>query len=52
MSLGLNDYRAAKFAKRKVVNQFALTLALLAMAFGLFWLAWILLETLRLDSVA
>lgn len=39
--------RAAKFAKRKFVNQIALMLSLGAMCFGLFWLAWILVETLR-----
>ena len=35
-------------AKRKLVNAVALTLALTAMAFGLFWLIWILIETVRL----
>ncbi len=40
--------RAARFAKRKLTNGIVLTLALAAMAFGLFWLAWILWETLRL----
>jgi phosphate transport system permease protein len=40
--------RASKFAKRKLINQIALVLSLSAMAFGLFWLAWILWETLRL----
>jgi phosphate transport system permease protein len=40
--------RASKFAKRKLINQIALALSLSAMAFGLFWLAWILWETLRL----
>ena len=34
--------------KRKVVNAVALTLALAAMAFGVFWLIWILVETVRL----
>ncbi len=34
--------------RRKVVNALALTLSLSAMAFGLFWLAWILFETFRL----
>jgi phosphate transport system permease protein len=33
---------------RKRVNAVALTLSLGAMAFGLFWLAWILFETVRL----
>jgi phosphate transport system permease protein len=40
--------RLAKFAKRKLVNRVALVLSLSAMLFGLFWLAWILWETLRL----
>ena len=35
-------------ARRKRVNAVALTLALAAMAFGLFWLIWILIETVRL----
>ena len=40
--------RNALFNRRKLVNKLALTLSLAAMAFGLFWLAWILWETLRL----
>lgn len=44
----LNETRAAKFASRKRVNQIALALSLAAMAFGVFWLMWILWETLRL----
>ena len=40
--------RQARFAKRKRLNQLALALSLLAMAFGVFWLVWILWETLRL----
>ena len=40
--------RQARYNSRKRVNQIALTLALAAMAFGLFWLVWILLETIRL----
>ena len=40
--------RLAKFKQRKRVNQVALVLSLSAMAFGLFWLAWILWETIRL----
>ncbi|MES2912321.1 MAG: phosphate ABC transporter permease PstA [Pseudomonadota bacterium] len=43
-----NDARLAKFARRKMVNKIALVLSLGAMAFGLFWLAWILFETIRL----
>ncbi|MBX3652665.1 MAG: phosphate ABC transporter permease PstA [Ramlibacter sp.] len=40
--------RQSKYNARKRVNQVALTLSLMAMAFGLFWLAWILFETVRL----
>jgi phosphate transport system permease protein len=40
--------RVAKHARRKRVNAVALTLSLGAMAFGLFWLIWILVETVRL----
>jgi phosphate transport system permease protein len=43
-----NRARAAKFARRNMVNNFATLLALAAMAFGLFWLFWILWETVRL----
>jgi phosphate transport system permease protein len=35
-------------ARRKRRNVVALTLALMAMAFGIFWLVWILVETVRL----
>jgi phosphate transport system permease protein len=35
-------------SRRRVTNAFALTLSLLAMAFGLLWLVWILYTTLRL----
>ncbi|MDO9405841.1 MAG: phosphate ABC transporter permease PstA [Polaromonas sp.] len=42
------DARLAKFNRRKRVNQVALVLSLGAMSFGLFWLAWILVETIRL----
>jgi phosphate transport system permease protein len=40
--------RQAIFARRKLTNQVALALSLAAMMFGLFWLAWILWETLSL----
>ena len=40
--------RMALHRKRKLVNAVSLTLALVAMAFGLFWLIWILVETVRL----
>ncbi|MBS0465673.1 MAG: phosphate ABC transporter permease PstA [Proteobacteria bacterium] len=40
--------RQARFNSRNRVNKIALSLSLAAMLFGLFWLAWILWETLRL----
>ncbi|HEY2928924.1 phosphate ABC transporter permease PstA [Piscinibacter sp.] len=40
--------RLAKHRRRKAVNALALTLSMAAMAFGLFWLMWILFETVRL----
>jgi phosphate transport system permease protein len=40
--------RQARFAARKRLNQVALALSLAAMAFGVFWLIWILWETIRL----
>jgi phosphate transport system permease protein len=36
------------YARRKNVNRIALALSLAAMAFGVFWLVWILWETVRL----
>lgn len=47
-SAALDQTRQARYAQRKFVNRVALTLSLLAMAFGLFWLFWILFETIRL----
>ncbi|MBT2334672.1 phosphate ABC transporter permease PstA [Variovorax paradoxus] len=44
----LAETRQAKFAARNRVNKIALTLSLAAMVFGVFWLVWILWETLRL----
>ena len=44
----LDAGRARLHRRRKLVNQLALALSLGAMAFGLFWLAWILVETVRL----
>jgi len=41
----LEQTHLARYAQRKLINRVALTLSLLAMAFGLFWLAWILLDT-------
>ncbi len=39
------DHRVPLHRRRKLINSIALTLSLLAMAFGLFWLIWILFET-------
>jgi phosphate transport system permease protein len=44
----LAGQREARYAGRKRVNRIALALSLAAMAFGVFWLVWILWETLRL----
>ncbi len=41
-------WRAAQARARKRINAIALDLSLAAMAFGLFWLVWILVETVRL----
>lgn len=40
--------RLAKHRNRKMINAVAMALCMSAMAFGLFWLAWILIETIRL----
>lgn len=49
MSLAtLDAARLARHRRRKLVNRIALTLSLAAMAFGVFWLIWILWETIRL----
>jgi len=40
--------RLAKHRRRKAMNIVALTLSMAAMAFGLFWLVWILIETIKL----
>ena len=44
----LDAKRLAMHAKRKRTNAIALTLSLGAMAFGVFWLIWILVETIVL----
>jgi phosphate transport system permease protein len=48
MSTEMKQMRAAKFAQRNRLNYVATVLGLSAMAFGLFWLFWILIETVRL----
>jgi phosphate transport system permease protein len=45
---GQQDYRLPLHRARKRVNVIALSLSLAAMGFGLFWLIWILFETLVL----
>ena len=44
----LAETRRVRYAARKRVNGVALALSLAAMAFGVFWLVWILWETVRL----
>ncbi len=44
----LDAGRMRQHRRRKAVNAVALSLALAAMAFGMFWLVWILWETVRL----
>ncbi|MFW9616675.1 phosphate ABC transporter permease PstA [Aquabacterium sp.] len=48
MSADIQTIRARKYASRKRINAIALTMSLLAMAFGLVWLVWILFETVKL----
>jgi phosphate transport system permease protein len=48
ISATLQASRVAHHRARKRVNAVALTLSLAAMAFGIFWLLWILFETVRL----
>jgi phosphate transport system permease protein len=45
---GFDGARLAKHQARKRTNTIALALSLAAMAFGVFWLVWILVETVRL----
>jgi phosphate transport system permease protein len=47
-SEALRASRLRMHGKRKRTNAVALTLSLAAMAFGVFWLIWILFETVRL----
>lgn len=48
MSTALDARRLAMHNKRKRINAVALTLSLGAMAFGVFWLVWILFQTIYL----
>ena len=45
---GFDAARLARHQARKRTNRIALVLSLAAMAFGVFWLVWILVETVRL----
>jgi phosphate transport system permease protein len=45
-----DDRRLVLHRRRKRINVVALTLSLAAMAFGMFWLLWILFETVRLGA--
>jgi phosphate transport system permease protein len=47
---GTEDRRLPLHRRRKLVNAVALSLSLAAMAFGLFWLIWILFETIYLGA--
>jgi len=47
-SVDANAMRRARHESRKRANTVALSLSLAAMAFGLFWLLWILFETVHL----
>ncbi|MEN9893550.1 MAG: phosphate transporter permease PstA [Pseudomonadota bacterium] len=46
----LQARREARYRRRKITNRIALTMSLLAMVFGVFWLVWILFETVRLGA--
>jgi phosphate transport system permease protein len=48
MNAVIDAGRQAKARSRRRINAVALTLSMAAMAFGLFWLIWILVETFRL----
>jgi len=48
LATALDISRLSHHKRRKLINVVALTLSLSAMAFGLFWLIWILFETVRL----
>ena len=47
LTANISASKLAKHRRRKVVNAVALTLSLGAMCFGLTWLIWILIETVR-----
>lgn len=45
--MSTSQARLGMYRRRRRVNQVALTLSLAAMAFGVFWLIWILFDTVR-----
>jgi phosphate transport system permease protein len=47
-SADVQQARERRYLARKRINRIALALSLAAMGFGMFWLVWILWETLRL----
>jgi phosphate transport system permease protein len=49
-TMQFDDRRLVLHRRRKRINVVALTLSLAAMAFGMFWLLWILFETVRLGA--
>ena len=48
ISRALPSQQMQRYQRRKRLNALALGLSLAAMAFGVFWLIWILWETVRL----
>jgi phosphate transport system permease protein len=48
VQISVSDYRLPLHRRRKLINRVALTLSLIAMAFGLVWLIWILWDVLIL----
>ncbi len=52
MSMSFDASRLAMHRRRKRTNRIALALAMAAMIFGVFWLVWILYETVRLGAGA
>ncbi|BBU79543.1 hypothetical protein EIMP300_09430 [Escherichia coli] len=44
----LAESRRKMQARRRLKNRIALTLSMATMAFGLFWLIWILMSTIKL----
>ena len=49
-SVSLDAVRLSRHRRRKLVNRVALALSLAAMAFGVFWLIWILIDWAGLST--